>query len=181
LDKIANTPLENGHSTKNIFSSINNKIKNMQTKNLLKALTVIAILTTIVINACKKKDKTVANNCVTTNNLSLKFNGTAWSPLFSSASQNSSTITLGNFSDITSDGFALILNKSGLVQGQTYNQSILAGSYIYRGGVGYTITTAQITVITYTSNCFKMSFAMTLASGATTATITEGVLEAPLP
>jgi hypothetical protein len=156
----------------------------MQTKKLLKIIALVAIVMVVVINACKKKSDdpvVIVPTCITSNSLSLKFNGVVWSPLFSGSSQNSSTITVGTFSDVTSDAFAILLSKSGLVQGQTYNQSILAGSYIYRSGVGYTITSAQITVVTYTSTCFKMSFAMTLASGATTATITEGVLETPLP
>jgi hypothetical protein len=156
----------------------------MQTKKLLKVIALVAIVMVVVINACKKKSDdpvVIAPTCITSNSLSLKFNGAVWSPLFSGSSQNSSTITVGTFSDVTSDAFAILLSKNGLVQGQTYNQSILTGSYIYRSGIGYTITSAQITVVTYTSTCFKMSFAMTLASGATTATITEGVLETPLP
>lgn len=157
----------------------------MQTRNLVKALAAAAIIMAVVINACKKSTDTPATpavvTCTTTNNLSLKFNGTVWSPLFSNSFQSASTIQLGAFTDVTSDAFGITLNKAGLVQGQTYNQSILAGSYIYRSGIGYTITTAQMTVITYTSNCFKMSFAMTLSSGATTATITEGIIDVPLP
>jgi hypothetical protein len=160
----------------------------MQTKKLMKLVFVITIIMGIAINACKKNDSTTtdptpaAGDCPTRDTAYMKFNGTLVISRIYAKNQSATQFYMVNSlcGAGIDQGISIAINKAGLVQGQTYDKSIIASCTVSETSFSnYQVSSAQIKLVTYNATCVKMTFSMSLikAGGTTTATLTEGVLE----
>jgi hypothetical protein len=163
----------------------------MQTKKIMKLVFVVTIIMGIAINACKKNDAsttaptTLAGICPTRDTAYMNFNGAAFVSTILLKLQTATQISVTNATcGGVLPGISCVINKAGLVEGQTYDQTIFASFSIFHPSGRYAVSTAQIKVLTYTANCLKINYSMSLVgtNGTTgTATVTGGVLELLLP
>jgi hypothetical protein len=165
----------------------------MQTKKLMKLVFLVTIIMGIVINACKKNDcptaeptpTPIAGTCPTKDTAYMNFNGAAFVSTILLKLQTATQISVTNATcGGVLPGISCVINKAGLVEGQTYDQTIFASFSIFHPSGRYAVSTAQIKVLTYTANCLKINYSMSLVgtNGTTgTATVTGGVLELLLP
>jgi hypothetical protein len=161
----------------------------MQTKKLMKLVFVVTIIMGIAINACKKNDNATTDPTPTPINTTrdtayMKVNGTLLiSPVYAKSQSATQFYMVNTICGTALDkGISIAINKAGLVEGQTYDKSIIASCSVRvdASGTGYynnNVSAAQIKLVTYTATYIKITFSMSLVNGGNTATITEGVLE----